>query len=158
MSWTKRQFVLSAFEEIGIGSYNFDLSSEMLETGLKKLDAMMASWNAAGMRLSYPIPSNPNSGDLDDNSEVPDYANDAICLNLAIRLAPIFGKQIGTELRQNAKTSYNVMLAKNMDIPERQLSNTIPAGAGNKWRRFYSPYLVKPEDNPSDTDGNINFN
>ena len=62
MSWTKRQFVLSAFEEIGIGSYNFDLSPEMLDMGRKRLDAMMATWNAKGIRLAYPIPSNPDQG------------------------------------------------------------------------------------------------
>ncbi|MFA5040011.1 MAG: packaged DNA stabilization gp4 family protein [Bdellovibrionales bacterium] len=153
MSWTKRQFVLSAFEEIGIGSYNFDLPPEMLEMGRKRLDAMMATWNAKGMRLAYPIPSNPNEGDLDEDSNVPDSVNEAVYLNLAIRLAPAFGKQIAPEMKQEAFRAFNVAMAKNMTIQERQGSQTIPAGQGNKWRKFYSPYLLRAEDLPSDNDG-----
>lgn len=155
MSWTKRQFILSAFEEIGIGSYNFDLSPEMMEMGRKRLDAMMATWNAKGMRLAYSIPSGADDGDLDEDSNVPDSANEAVYLNLAIRLAPAFGKQIAPEMKQEAFKAFNVAMAKNMTIQERQGSQTIPAGAGNKWRRFYSPYLLKAEDNPSDNDGVI---
>lgn len=155
MSWTKRQFIVSAFEEIGIASYNYDLSPEMMTTAMKRLDAMMASWNAKGMRLGYPIPSNPDNGDLDDDTYVPDSANEAVYMNLAIKLAPMVGKQVSMELKQSAFSSYNVALAKNMSIPEVQVNQTIPAGAGNKWRRFYSPYLLRPEDVPSDNDGPI---
>lgn len=155
MSWTKRQFIEAALEEIGIGSYNFDLSPEMLQVGLKRLDAMMGAWNAKGVRIGYPIASDPTTSTIDDDSAVPDSAYEAIYLNLALRLAPVFGKQLPPDLKQNAFSSYNVMLAKNIDIPERQVNQTVPAGAGNKWRRFYSPYLTRPTDNPSDNDGEI---
>lgn len=158
MSWTKRQFITAAFEEIGIASYNFDLSPEMMIAAMKRLDAMMASWNAKGMRLGYPIPSNPDNGDLDEDTYIPDSANEAVYMNLAIKLAPMLGKQVSMELKQAAFSSYNIMLAKNMDIPQVQVNQTIPAGAGNKWRRFYSPYLLRPEDVPSDNDGPIEFN
>lgn len=158
MSWNKRQFIEAAFAEIGIASYNFDLSAEMLAEGMKRLDSMMAAWNAKGMRLGYPIPSSPSQGSLDDDTYIPDSANEAVYQNLAIKIAPMVGKQVSPDLKQSAAMAYNIMLAKNMEIPERQLSVTIPAGAGNKWRRFYSPYLLRPEDNPSDKDGNIDFN
>jgi hypothetical protein len=56
MSYTKRQFVTAAFEEIGLASYVFDLTNDELTSACKRLDAMMADWNAKGIRLSYPIP------------------------------------------------------------------------------------------------------
>ena len=158
MSWTKRQFIMTAFEEIGISAYNFDLMPEMMEMASKRLDAMMAAWNAKGIRLAYSIPTSPGGDNLETDTGIPDSANEAVYLNLAIKLAPAFGKQISPDLKQAAFSAYNIMLAKNMDIPERQGNTTVPAGAGNKWRRFYSPYLIRPEDVPSDTDGDINFN
>lgn len=158
MSWTKRELITAAFETIGISTYNFDISPEMYNIGLRRLDAMMGSWNSSGIRLAYPIPSQPANSNIDDVTNIPDYANEAVFINLAVILAPIFGKQLEAGVKQSALQAYNAMLAKNMDIPERQVNQTVPAGAGNKWRRFYSPYLVRPEDNPSDTDGPIENN
>ena len=48
MGWTKRQFVAQAFEEIGLASYVFDLTPEQLQSALRRLDTMMAAWNALG--------------------------------------------------------------------------------------------------------------
>mgnify|MGYP003525752305 CR=1 FL=1 len=55
MGWTKRQFVTQAFEEIGLAAYVFDLTPEQLQSALRRLDSMMASWNAKGIRLGYQI-------------------------------------------------------------------------------------------------------
>jgi hypothetical protein len=71
MSYTKRQYVIAAFEEIGLASYVFDLTNNELLSACKRLDAMMAQWNAKGIRLSYPLPSNPDSTSLDADTEVP---------------------------------------------------------------------------------------
>jgi hypothetical protein len=58
MSYTKRQFVDAAFEEIGLASYVFDLTTEeLLPRLVRRLDAMMAQWNAKGIRLGYPLPT-----------------------------------------------------------------------------------------------------
>lgn len=158
MSWTKRQIVEAAFEEIGIGGYNFDIQPEMFEIGLKRLDALMATWNAKGIRLGYPIQSTPDFADLDEDSMIPDSANEAAFLNLTLRICPVFGKQISPELKQSAFIAYQAMLTKSMIMPQRQINQSVPAGQGNKWRRFYSPYLTKPEDAVSDNDGVITYN
>jgi len=155
MSWTKRQFIEAAFDEIGIGSYQFDLAPEMLQLALKRLDSMMASWNAKGIRLAYPIASDPSTSTISDDTSVPDSANEAIYTNLAVRLAPVFGKQIHPDTKQAAFTSYNAMIAKNTSIPTRQFEQTIPAGQGNKFRRNYSPLLIRPEDRLDTDDSGI---
>ena len=51
MGWTKREYIEQAFEEIGLASYVFDLTPEQLQSALRKLDAMLAEWNAKGLRL-----------------------------------------------------------------------------------------------------------
>jgi hypothetical protein len=65
VSYTKRQFITAAFEEIGLASYVFDLQPQDLQTALRRLDAMMAEWNGKGLRLAYPIPLSPEDSDLD---------------------------------------------------------------------------------------------
>ena len=46
MGYSKRQFVEAAFAEVGLASYVFDLQPQDLEQALRRLDAMMAEWNA----------------------------------------------------------------------------------------------------------------
>ena len=158
MSWTKRDFVIAAFEEIGIASYQFDLQPEMLDLAKKRLDTLMAEWNAKGIRLGYPVASSPSSGSIDDDTGVPDMANSAIYQNLALRIAPVFGKQVSADLKASAFSGYNALVTKNVEVPQMQLSRTVPAGQGNKLRRTYSPFLLPPDDKVTDTDGNIDFN
>lgn len=141
MSYTKRQFVNAAFTQIGLANYTFDLQSEQLQTGLKLLDAMMAMWNAKGLRLSYPIPTTPENSDLDDETNVPDRANEAIIFNLAQRIAAAFGRQVMPELKQTAYYAYQTLLSISAMPDEMSLPSTLPRGAGNKPHRFENPYI-----------------
>lgn len=158
MSWTKREFIIAAFEEIGIGSYQYDIQPEMFDLARKRLDVMLSEWNALGIRMGYPVVNSPTSGDLDDNTELPDMANNAVILNLALNIAGVFGKSVPQMLFQRAQTAFNTLMTKNVDVPEMQYARTVPAGQGNKLRRTYSPFLLPPEDKLSDTDGDINLN
>tara|TARA_R110000744_G_C19336636_1_gene559095 strand:- start:696 stop:1178 length:483 start_codon:yes stop_codon:yes gene_type:complete len=147
MGWTRRQFVEQAFEEIGYASYVYDLESEQLESAGRRLDAMIATWNGKGIRIGYPLPSSPECADLDAETNVPDYANEAIYVNLAIRIAPTVGKIIAVETKANAKATYNLLLQRAALPLEQQLPGTMPAGAGNKpWRNNESPFLREPTD------------
>jgi len=143
MGWTKRQFVQRAFEEIGLAQYVFDLLPEQLQSAIYRLDAMCESWNGLGIRLGYPIPSSPQYSDLDEQTNVPDCANEAIYTNLAIKIAPMFGKQMAPPSMINAKNAYNAMLTKLVPVPQMQLG-TLPAGAGQK--RVYYPFIVQQAD------------
>jgi hypothetical protein len=131
MGYTKRQFVTAALEEIGLASYVFDLQPEQLQSALRRLDALMADWNGKGIRLGYPLPSSPQDSDLDEESNVPDAANEAVILNLAIRLAPSYGKQVAIETKASAKQGYDVLLQRATVPPQQQLPGSLPSGAGN---------------------------
>jgi len=131
MGYSKREFIDAGYEEIGMASYTFDLEPEQYQGALRTLDAMMAEWNAKGIRLGYPIPSTPDGGDLTEASTVPDSANQAIITNLAIRLAPKHGKTVSIETKVAAKSAYNALLSIACLPNEMQLP-AMPAGAGNK--------------------------
>jgi hypothetical protein len=159
MGWSKRQFISQAMEEIGLASYVFDLQPEQLESALRRLDAMMAEWNGRGLRLGYPIPGSPQDSNLDEASGVPDNANEAIYLNLALRLAPSYGKQVSSQTMSAASRALSTVSLRLTTPPKMQLPGSMPAGAGNKpWRNNGSPFLDRPSV-PLDAgdDGEITF-
>lgn len=148
MSWTKRQFVEMAYEEAGYAAYTYDLQPEQLESGMRRLDAMMATWNAKGIRVGYPIPTSPQNSDLDTDTGVPDAANEAIYTNLAIRIGPPIGKTISRETKVAAKQSYNALLSKAVKPEPMQLPSNMPAGAGNKKDTVDDRPFSNAPDNP----------
>lgn len=147
MGWTKKDFVIQAFEEIGYASYIYDAMPEQLDSLLRRLDAMMAAWNAKGIRVGFPLPASPNDSSLDQETNVPDSAYEAIYLNLAIKIAPSFGKAVAIDTKVAAKSAYDALLIKISQPIEMQYPNTLPAGTGNKpWRTNYRPFLNTPVD------------
>ena len=147
MSWTKREFVQAAFEEIGLASYFFDLQPEQLQGALRRLDSIMAKWSSIGIRISYPLPSSPSDSDLDDETGVPDFANEAIYTALAISIAPGYGKVVPIETKTAARNGYQAMINQSVKPIEYQLPETMPRGAGQKpWRTYNDEFLPVPED------------
>lgn len=147
MGWTKRQFVEAAFEELGLASYVYDLQPQQLESAMRRMDAMLAEWNGKGIRIGYPIPLNPQSSSLNEQTLCPDSANEAIITNLAIKIAPSYGKQVMPETKFTAKMAYNTLLSRATTPYEMQFPNSMPAGAGKKtWRTYNNPFLVTPTD------------
>ncbi len=147
MGYSKLQFVQAAFEEIGLAAYVFDLQPQQMESALRRLDAMMAEWNAKGIRLGYPIPGSPENSNLNAETGVPDSANEAIICNLGMRLASGYGKGVMPQTMAVAKQGYNTLMSRAAMPPEQQLPGTMPAGAGNKpWRVYDDPFLPAPVD------------
>jgi hypothetical protein len=160
MSYTKRQFVEQAFSEIGLSGYVFDLTPEQLQTAMRQMDSMMSVWNSRGIRLGYPIPASPQNSDLDQETGVPDVANEAIYLNLAVRIAGGFGKAVTMEVKANARASYEALLSIAAMPREQQFPETLPAGAGTKpWRRYDNPFVREPDEDPlqNEPNGQLTF-
>lgn len=148
MAYTCRQFVEAAFEEIGLGSTVIDLQPEDLQYGLRRLDAMMATWNGLGIRLGYPIAGSPTAVLLDVSSNVPDSANEAVIANLAIRIAPKYGKSILPETYKAATSGYDVLMAR-AAMPKPMTMTTIPRGAG--YKRFGMDNFIPQKADPLNT-------
>ena len=148
MSWTKRQFVIGAYEEIGLANYVYDLETEDLQATLHRLDAMMGMWNLKGIRIGYPLPSTQGGSSLGDETNVPDSANEAIVTGLAIRIAPGLGKTVSPDTKITARQSYITLLGHSAKTLERQLPGTMPRGQGQKpWRNNNNEYIDEPIDN-----------
>lgn len=145
MSYSKRQFVETAYEEIGIADYDFDLTPEQLNAGVRRLDAMMTEWNGRGIRLGYPVPGSPEDTDLDMATVVPNWAWEAVFLNLALRIAPMVGKTVSPDTRTNAYRAYNTVMSRSLTIPQVQMPSTMPSGAGNRWFNQSSNYVIPPQ-------------
>jgi len=140
MSYTKGELVEMALEEIGIASYEFDISPEQTSSAIRRLDAMMAKWNAKGILLSYPIAKGIDSASTDD-SGIPDWSWEAVITNLGIRLAPSYGKTVALETKIAAKQSYNTLCGIFTKPKEMQFPS-MPKGAGYKGAG--SPYTPVP--------------
>lgn len=147
MSWTKRDFILQAFNELGMSDYLFDISPEELNFAGVQLDAMIANWNQKGIRIGYPIASSPSSLDIDVDTNAPDVANEAIYKNLAMRIAPSYGKAVSNETKISASDAFSTLSSKYSYPVPMQFPSTLPAGAGNKpWITTLNPFIQPPVD------------
>lgn len=147
MSWTKRQLVDAAHEELGLASYTFDITPEEQQAAVRRLDALMATWGIIGIRIGYNATLDPLDADPDQASGVPDWANEAIFLALARRVAPSFGKIVSQETKTNGKFAYDAMLSRiTATPPSMQYVSNLPSGAGNRRTSIYQPFVVPPAD------------
>lgn len=131
MGYTKGQFVQEALEELGIADYDFDVIPEQMESGVRKLDSMMMQWNSKGIYLAYPSSSSGESPDPSTDTDVPDFAWEAVITNLALRLAPGYGKAVNLETKVAAKNALNAVMSRTAAPLERRLDK-LPKGAGYK--------------------------
>jgi len=148
VSWTKQEIIQEAFSELALQGYVFNIGPEELQGALRRLDTMMATWNGQGIRLGYPIPSTADGSNLDDDSLLPDWSIEAAYLNLAIRIASGYGKQVSQVTAATAKTAFNVVMQRMAMPMEQQMPCTMPLGAGNRhWSvGDMNPFFPVPED------------
>lgn len=152
MAWTKRQIIEQAFEEIGLASYVFDLNPSELQSALRRLDLMVASWQARNIQIGFPLSTSPNNSDINDPVETSLTNNEAIVLNLAVRLAPGYGKMVQPETKVAAKALYDQLLMEAAAPIEQQYVNTLPLGAG--YKRTERVFVDAPNLNPLQVEGN----
>lgn len=145
MSWTKREIIEKAFEEIGMAAYVFDLQPEKVESARRTMDAMAAMWSSKRIQLGYPLPSEADSSDLDQDCNIPDYAYETFYLNLAKRLASTVGKTLAAEIVTLAREGYeNLLRIAVSNPPQMKYACSLPSGAGNK---RCDPFIVNRQDN-----------
>lgn len=145
MSWTKRQIIEQAYEELGLAAMFYDLQPEQLESARRKMDTLVAGWSSKNIQIGYPLPSEANSSDLDQETNVPDYAVEALYLNLAIKIAPSHGKAVTPETKQQADQTYrNILRIALRNPPQMKYACSLPSGAGNK---SCNKFIINKQDN-----------
>jgi hypothetical protein len=147
MGYSRRQFIEAAFEELGLAEYTFDMQPEQYQGAARRLDAMLMTWNGRGPRLGPNISSTAAGADLAQDMGLPDIANEAVILNLAVALAPSYGKTVSPDTKAGARFALNTVFARfAKPIPQR-FPYDLPLGAGNKPWRFGNPFVL-PEAEP----------
>lgn len=137
MALTKRDIVDQAFEEIGLGPYQYDIQPEDRETGLKRLDNLMAEWASKGIETGYPVAFDPGQSDLDQDSGLSAAMVRGIVAQVAVDIAPGYGKTVSPDTKVTASTGYKNALRMSVTVPNKAINTRLtPAGAGNKnrWR------------------------
>lgn len=146
MSWTKRQLIDAAFDEIALSSYIYDLEPEDITSALRHLDTMLSTWEIKGIRLGYPVSNNADGSDADQDSNLPEYAIEAVYKNLAIKIAPTKGKVVSAETKNGARQAYLALLTATSVNPSMQFDRTLPKGSGNKPIRGTNQEFFRPVD------------
>lgn len=137
---TKRQIIERAYSAAGLASYAFDLSAEELQQARASLDGMVAGWGIKGQRIGYN--SEPS---LEAEIGVPDWAEEALSLNLALRLSGTIGKQVMPQTERAAREAYSIVVNATTQ-PIGTLARLVPAGTGNRiygWNR--DPFIPQQE-------------
>lgn len=137
MGWTKQQLIEEAFGELALAGHTFDLDADTLESALKRLDTMMAEWDALGIDLGYALPSSPEDSDIGDDAGIPNSACTTVWTNVAVRIAGSHGKTLTAETKTIAKSGYDRLLGAAVAPSAQQASGLPLNGAGNKpWRAY----------------------
>lgn len=148
MAWTKAQIVADAFGEIALAGHVFDIEPEEEQLTARRMERMLGSWEGLGITLGYAFASDPTAIDLSVDSGLPDAAVETVVINLAKRIAPVFGKALTPQQLQDAQTSFAVLVRQASAPPEMQLPATMPRGAGLKPWRSSRPFANPPNTSP----------
>jgi hypothetical protein len=140
-SITKGTLIIRALGKLGIANYVFDTEAEEDNSALRQLDSMAANWQGKLEPFGYIQPTTNGASLPSDGAGIDEADIDAFVSNLAITLAPDYGKTPAPGLSRQAAGSRSEMFVKYARRFEYQLPSTVPTGAGNdSWsrRRFFS--------------------
>lgn len=151
MSWTKKQLIESALSEIGLSNYIFDIQADELQTYVRRLDSMMATWALKGIQVGWPLPGVAyDASDLTTETGLQDTAIEAVSCNLALAIAPSLGRTPMPDTRMRAKEALNALMVVAAIPPEKQLPSTLPRGQGQRYNQVYNPFFNPPVEPLSD--------
>lgn len=130
MSWTKREIINQALSEIGLSN---GITASELQDAMRVLDGMMGVWSKKGIVFAtvYPLPTVVGGGDIDDATNAPVEAVEAMYLNLAVRLGSGYGKVPSPDTKSRAVIGFNDLLGGYVKSPERTYEGMVQ-GAGHK--------------------------
>lgn len=148
--FTKRQLIDEAFGELALAGHDFDITPEEQQAALRRLDVLMATWEMRNIRVGYALPATPDESDLDQLSGLPDSANEAVYMALAMRLAAGYGKALSLDQRRIAREAFAPLLRAAAQPQRQQLPGGMPLGAGNSRGYLYpaGPFTQPPDTNP----------
>ena len=140
---TMLEVVEDAFEEIGVKSAEVSLTSDELQSGIRRCNDMLAEWDDIGIIVGYtPVLNGDDTVDIDRN------AVGATKYNLAVRLGPSFQKPISIALATIADSTLNTLMASVTDLSNVAYPDTLPIGSGNSCSNYDTDSRFFPNNKP----------
>lgn len=146
---TKADIINRAFEDLRISGLTVSQGPQGNVWGLYRLEDMMAElWQGRNFNVNYNFEQTP---DINSDTGVDQAFNPMMAANLAIRLVPLYNKQIPPQLDMLAKgtstSAFNIVSRMNTQpvLPSWRM----PRGSGNTikeptWQRFMRPVQYPP--------------
>ena len=133
MAWSKLDIIGAALAEIGLGGYVFDATAQEKQDFLSRLDAMMASWQDDGINSGYGVEDDPSADTITGDSGIGQEYVRAVIVNLAVEMAPSYGKQVLQQTLFAARKSYSQALRITTPPIKSVNPTAVPAGAGHNY-------------------------
>ena len=138
-SYTKGELVEMALGELGIAHYAFDIEAEEDVRALRRLDGMMDGFQAALDPIGYEQPATAGESSPSDLAGIDGALVEAVITNLALRIAPSYGKMPQAETKRAAREGKSLLFSRYAKPIELEMPTRTPRGAGSHraWRRNY---------------------
>ena len=162
---TKIELIDRAYSKLRISGITVNPNPTDINIALDEMECMLAEWELVNVGLGYNFEDQP-----DPNTEsgiVRGYEN-GVQTNLAVRLAPEFGKSAG-EVMIQASQSYSKLSSAVAKVKQTPYPNRQPVGGANtlrtnRWRRFYDIDITAPNSPTTEimaqgdvTDSSVNY-
>lgn len=144
---TKGELVSLAFDELAISGVTRKPKPEEQVLAIKQMDRMVAQWRNKGLCLGYA----DSAGAVDTNQEsnLTLEQEQAVALNLAMRLCPAFGIQPNIITMGDAKEAYQNLFP--IELTMREGDPYMPNGSGGNfyhnnygWHNEFETYEQNP--------------
>lgn len=142
-SYSKTELVMAALREIGVAQRDTDVTADELVDGCARLDAMMADWDGMGIHVGWPIDPTA-SPDPSLETGLQPSAVRAVVTNLALELAPGYGRPVQRETVKTAKAGLTTLQALASTPPRLRLPGGVPLGQGNRQFTGLWPTFTRP--------------
>lgn len=129
---TALNVVTGALQLLEIRVAESAVTSSEAEDGLTALNDMMNEWNVDGINIGY-----ETLDDSDDELSVKLGSLGAIKANLAVYIAPEYGRVVTEALQKRADRSKKSLRAS-IPINRSEFPDTLPIGSGNENGHFTS--------------------
>jgi len=127
---TVTEFVTGALKLLEVRTAESAITPEEAQDGLISLNDMMNEWNVDGINIGY-----ETLDDVEDEVFVTLGSEGAIKANLAVYIAPEYGRNVTAMLFERAKRSKRSLRAS-IPLNASQFPDTLPIGSGNEDNNF----------------------
>lgn len=147
---TKIQLIDRAYSKLKISGITVNPTADDVSLAIAELETMADEWqNTRNICLFYNFEDMPDPA---TESGIPRRYENGVQTNLAMRLAPEFGKQVPQELFMQASQSLDAISGQAMReiispplYPRRQPVGEANSLRFNRWRRYYDVAKGSPE-------------